>query len=322
ISIAAQQRVLTPGPYANYAGKYLNATPILNGSVKWEIVGVIIEETAISDPEERYLVTLKGGGAPYVMLTDRGGFLTSVNTRDAHPLLTSKPTRLEAKKAEPTILDLPVARQAVTPEMIQSTSSAKRAELAAAKIYELRTSRNEIISGQADAMPADGAAMQLALDRIAEQEAALTAMFLGTEQTSVEVATFDISLPALTEPGQSERTVVCRLSQLDGLVAADDLSGAPVYCTVTLDRIAQLPVNEKGQTKTFPKGGLAYRIPGAATVAVSYDGRTLDTESIDVAQYGVVFGLDPSLFTDKKSPSYLILNPVTGAISELGAAGE
>ena len=59
----------------------------------------------------------------------------------------------EAKKARPTILQLPIARQAVTPEMIQSKSSAKRAELAAAKIYELRNMRSEIISGQADAMP-------------------------------------------------------------------------------------------------------------------------------------------------------------------------
>jgi hypothetical protein len=40
--------------------------------------------------------------------------------------------------------------------------------------------------------------------------------------------------------------------------------------------------------------------------------------SIDAAQYGVVFGLDPKLFNDKKAPAYLLLNPVTGAIKELG----
>ena len=41
--------------------------------------------------------------------------------------------------------------------------------------------------------------------------------------------------------------------------------------------------------------------------------------SIDAAQYGIVFGLDPKPFNDRKDPSYLILNPVTGAIRELGS---
>lgn len=323
IHIAARKTVRTPGPYANYAVRYLNATPILSPSVKWEIEATVIEETAVVDPEERYMVTLKGGAnSPYIHVTDKGGFLTAVNTRENHPLLNSTPKVLQAVKAEPTILEKPVARQAVTAEMIHSTSSAKRAELAAAKIYELRTSRNEIISGQADAMPSDGAAMQLALDRIAEQEAALTAMFLGTEQVSVEVGTYTLPFPDLENVGQTERTVVARLSQSDGLVSPDDLSGAPIYCSIRLDQLAGMPLNDKGVAKPFPKGGLAYRIPGSATVSLSYDGHTLESVTMDVAQYGVVFGLDPSLFVDKKAPSYLIVNPVTGAVSELGIVSE
>lgn len=39
---------------------------------------------------------------------------------------------------------------------------------------------------------------------------------------------------------------------------------------------------------------------------------------MDVAQYGIVFGLDPKMFTDKKAPAYLLLDPVTGAIKVLG----
>ncbi|MDE6078477.1 MAG: DUF4831 family protein [Duncaniella sp.] len=318
VQIAARKTVRTPGPFANYAGKYLNETPIINKSVSWEIAGTAIEETATPDAEERYLVTLKGAGAPFISVTEKGGMLTGVNTRRLGRAAGAEATVLEAEEAAPTILDSPAARQAVTAEMIQSTSTAKRAELAAAKIYELRNSRNEIISGQADAMPSDGAAMQLALDRISEQEAALTAMFLGTEQVSVEVATYELDFPELVAEGESERVVVARLSQVDGLVDADDLSGAPVYCTFTLNTLAEIPLNEKGQPKTFPKGGVAYRIPGSASVALTYGGRTLEQATFDVAQYGVVFGLDPTLFTDKKAPSYLLLNPVTGGIVELG----
>lgn len=317
VTIAAEKTVRTPGEFYQYARKYLNTDPILAPSTSWRITDAVIEQTAYPDENERYLVTLKGGNGTFITVND-DNFPVSVNDEAYDGAITGV-TLPEAVPAEPTVLERPVARQAVTPEMIQSKSSAKRAELAASKIYELRTNRNEIITGQADGMPSDGAAMKLALEQIAAQEEALTAMFLGTVQTSVEVRTYRFTVPAEGEP---ERTVVARLSAVDGLVAPDDLSGAPIYVTVSPESRGELPVNEKGVTKTFPKGGVAYRIPGTASVSVTYDGETLARGTYDVAQYGVVFGLDPALFTSKKSPSYLRFNPLTGSIRELGTIGE
>lgn len=51
---------------------------------------------------------------------------------------------------------------------------------------------------------------------------------------------------------------------------------------------------------------------------MEFDGETLVGKTFDVAQLGVVFGIDPALFTNKKAPSYLHFNPLTGAIRELG----
>ena len=178
VTVAAEKTVRTPGEFYQYARKYLNADPILTPSVSWKVTDAVIVPTAVADTGEQYLVTLKGGNGTYIMVSDQG-FPVSINDAeyDGAPEAVVLP---EARKAEPTILESAEARQAVTPEMIQSRSSAKRAELAAAKIYELRTVRNDIISGQADAMPADGDAMKTALARIDRQEEALTAMFLGT----------------------------------------------------------------------------------------------------------------------------------------------
>ncbi|MCH5326609.1 MAG: DUF4831 family protein [Duncaniella sp.] len=318
VTIAAEKTVRTPGEFYQYARKYLNADPILQSSVSWRLTEGVISPTAVADKEEEYLVTLKGGNGTYITLTSEG-FPLSINDADYEPEHdgTSLPTPIAPK---PTILDTPEARQAVTPEMIQSRSSAKRAELAAAKIYELRNVRNEIISGQADAMPADGDAMKTALARIDRQEEALTAMFLGTEQTSVEVKTYTIDIPA--DPSQAGRSVVARLSAIDGLVSADDLSGAPIYLTIKPTTIGELPVNEKGITKTFPKGGVAYRIPGTAEATLTFEGKDLVSRRFEVAQYGVVFGIDPTLFTAKKLPSYLRFDPLTGAVRELGTLSE
>ncbi|WP_144487865.1 DUF4831 family protein, partial [Bacillus pumilus] len=77
-----------------------------------------------------------------------------------------------------------------------------------------------------------------------------------TVQKSVEVRTYTVYLP---DDGAVSRKVVARLSALDGLVDANDLSGAPIYISITPQTRGELPVNEKGITKTFPKGGVAYR---------------------------------------------------------------
>lgn len=111
---------------------------------------------------------------------------------------------------------------------------------------------------------------------------------------------------------------MARLSVLDGLVDPTDLSGDPIYMTITPLTQGKLPVNEKGVEKSFPKGGVAYRIPGTAEVKLQIGDKVLVDKEFDVAQYGVVFGLDPSVFTNKKAPSYLHFNPLTGAIRELG----
>ncbi len=314
VTVAAEKIVKTPGEFARYAEKYLADAPVLTPSTSYRITSVVVNPIGYADDDQRYVVTLKGGGAPSVIVTAEN-FPVAVNDEEYTPAVTLTPLP-EPVAPQPTILERPEARQAVTPDMIQSKSSAKRAQLAATKIYELRTVRNDIISGQADGMPSDGAAMKIALDQINTQEEALTAMFLGTEQKSVEVRTFSVPVPAEGEP---TRTIFARLSQTNGIVTPDDLSGAPVYISITPASVGEMPLNDKGEPKSFPKGGVAYRIPGTADVSVTYDGATLFDGQFEVAQYGVVFGLDPSLFTAKKAPSYLHFNPLTGTIRELGA---
>lgn len=310
ITLVAEKNVKTPGEFFRYAKKYLGVDPITEPSSTCRLTSATVETRGVTDPAERYLVQFKAGSTPFMMLNDQNIPLT-VNIEEIS--LPAVPLRPSAHPADPTILESAAAKQAVTAEMLQSPSSAKRAELAAARIYELREIRSDILSGNAENMPADGKAMQLVLDNLASQEEALTAMFIGTTQTSTYVTTVNYT-PSDTNP----RKVIARLSMTDGFVAADDLSGAPIYLDLTVTEKGELPVNEKGEVKRFPKGGLAYRVPGKAQVTVTYDGKRMVQSTVDVAQFGVVFGLDPALFTDKKAPAYVVFNPVTGAITELG----
>ncbi|MDE6238485.1 MAG: DUF4831 family protein [Muribaculaceae bacterium] len=316
ITIETEHTEKTPGDFYNYAKLKLGINDaITKPSRSVTVKSVTITPRGVADPDNRWLVQFKAGATPYVILDDNN-CPVAVNT-DKVPQ-QSKPALPEAMKAKPTPLETEAASQAITQEMTLSSSLSKRADLAAQRIFELRETRSDLISGQADNTPPDGKSMQLALDNLSAQEAALTAMFAGTTKsyTSVSTITFEPDSESVNDE------VFVRLSPVDGIVDANDLSGAPIYISVDIVEQGNLPLNDKGEPKTFPKGGLAYNIPGRALITLSYDGRQIASEEVSLAQLGVTFGLDPKLFSDKKEPSKLLLDPTTGAITLLGPADE
>ncbi|MDE6228851.1 MAG: DUF4831 family protein [Muribaculaceae bacterium] len=317
IILHARKTVRTPGVFYNYSERYLGPEAarqaIAKASTQWELTGAeLFAGAEIPAGAEQYLMQFKGGQPVFVALAETGNPLT-VNS-DNVPAMPKAPTLPDDTPLTKTPLDDPAARYAVTEDMLQGSSLAKRAGFAADQIIQLRQSRQDYLTGQADQMP-DGQALTLILQNIQAQEEALTAMFLGTTQTAT--ASICITyVPQASMPAAD--VVIARLNATDGFVDADDLSGAPVYLNSSVIAKGKLPLDEKGREKAFPKGGVPYSIPGSARFAVDFDGRTVAAETFDVTQLGVVFGLDPSFFTNKKEPGYAIFNPLTGGLREVG----
>lgn len=313
ITIETEHTTTRPGEFSNYANRYLGITDAVtapSNSVRIKSV-TIVPRGIPGGADNRWQVQFKNGSSVSMLLTD-AGIPLAVNTDSIAD--TQAATLPVAVDAAPTPLESDAARQAVTQDMTRSSSISKKAELAAQRIFELRETRSDLLSGNADNPPADGKAMQLVLDNLSAQEAALTAMFAGTTQTYTRVTTLTYT------PGVKEnREILARVSPTEGIVPADDLSGAPIYISLADIAKAELPVNEKGEPKRFPKGGLAYTIPGTASVTLTYDGVDIAHKSLTLAQLGVVFGINPSLFTDKKAPAYATFDSTTGAITALGA---
>ncbi len=316
ITIEAEHTEKNPGEFYNYAKLKLGKNDaITSPSKSVNIKSVTIVPRGVADQDNQWLVQFKAGATPYIILADNN-CLVAVNTEQ-----TPEFPEIELPEpvdAAPTPLETAAAGQAVTQEMTLSSSLSKRADLAAQRIFELRETRSDLISGQADNTPPDGKSMQLALDNLAAQEAALTAMFEGTTKTYTTVST--VTFEPDSESINDELFV--RLSPTDGIIDANDLSGEPIYISVDIIEQGELPVNEKGELKAFPKGGLTYNIPGRAAVTLTYKGQQIAREEISLAQLGVTFGLDPKLFTDKKQPSKLQIDPTTGAILLLGPVDE
>lgn len=316
IDIYVEARLVeqTPGEFYNYSRRHMgDAGAITTHSRRATVESVTIVPRGVGNPRNRWVAQFKAGSTPYMIL-DGEGVPLAINTTETAPVAEAQiPV---AKAAAPSPLEGPMARQAVTQEMARSSSVAKRAELAAERIFEIRETRSDILSGQADNAPADGKAMQLVLDNLSAQEAALMAMFTGVRTESTVVQKFTI-LPDSTEfNGQ----ILARLSPVDGLLEADNLAGAPIKVSLQVIERGKMPVNEKGEQKTFPKGGVAYGIPGKARITVEFEGNTVGSIILPMAQFGTTFGLDPSLFTNKKEPSKVIFDPTTGAILTLGPA--
>lgn len=72
-----------------------------------------------------------------------------------------------------------------------SASTVKMAEVAAKQLYRIRESRLNLVTGEVDELPADGESFKLIIQQLDEQEAALTALFMGTTQTETIVKHFD-----------------------------------------------------------------------------------------------------------------------------------
>lgn len=139
------------------------------------------------------------------------------------------------------------------------------------------------------------------------------AMFAGVSSSRTVVSKVSF-VPDSTDV---DSKVIARLSTVEGIIDADNLAGAPITLSLKILSEGKLPVNDRGEEKTFPKGGVAYRVPGTAQVSIDYDGATVATAEVPLAQLGVVFGLNPSLFYDKKAPYKLIFDPATGGVLEL-----
>lgn len=315
ITLETVKTVRTPGEFYDYAKRILNVDdPVAEPSVEYTLKSVTLTTHGTPDPNRRYAVKFSSGSTPFIILSSNDVPL-AVNTEDTYtPKTEALPV---AQEAAPSPLQTDAARQVMTEDMLRSQSTLKRAQIASEQLYALRQSRSDLLTGQADQMPPDGQAMQLVLDNLNAQEAALTAMFLGTEQTSTEVTTISFT-PSATDNDINGK-VIARLSSVDGIVSADNLSGAPITISYKVVSRGEMPLNDKGTPLPFPKNGFAYCIPGTAKIAVSYDGQNFAEKSVDIAQAGIDYGLAPNSFTDKRAPAYLIFDPATGAAIEIGA---
>lgn len=310
--VTARHTVRAAGPYWQYAKKYLGTDDVIREDAEtWEIVSVTATSHGVADPEKEYLMQLKPGATTYIGVA-ADGMLLSIN-REPAPVPPVTAYRPSAPLRKP---DVRGYLQYVNEDFLSSQSSAKQAQLMQESLLEVRDAKLALTRGTAETMPTDGKQLELMLKSLSEQEKALTEAFTGVEVSETVTRKFTVT------PEEEGSVILARVSDFAGFCEADDLSGWPLTLNVEITEEPQIPVNEKGEEKRLPKDAVVYSLPATVTLTLTLKDDEINRRTIQMAQFGATFGLDPKLFTDKKAPSCALFDPATGALRSLSEAGE
>lgn len=307
IAVQIERATFTPGELAMYADRYLRLNDVgMKPTVSHRVVGMQIVPVGVADTAKCFAVPFNQRTAASNMVLADDGVLLAVNAEPL-PLHTHTPFK-PAPRPERTD-----PRRFLSREILTAGSNAKKAELTADDIYDIRENRNLLSRGQADFMPKDGEQLRLMLQTMERQEQAMVELFAGhTERDTTELTVTFV-------PRQECRDhVVFRLSKQRGLVDNDDLSGEPYYIDIEDLHLLPEPAEAPGRKKKEPENGIYVNVPGRMRATIRHKGQQPQVLEVQAAQFGRVELLSGDLF-DRRFTTHLRLHPATGAIERLEA---
>ncbi len=278
------------GPYARYAQKYLGVEAVLEDRSTCTLSAVRMTPCIEADQNHRhFLVPGKNGIPSFVTLTSQG--LIAVNDgnfgKSSQFRFASQAAGDFADKgvssnltSEATTLFRGVDgnRIGVQQSMVVQKSLEQRAKEAADMLFELRRKRVQIVIGDTDATYS-GEAMGAALAEIAALEKEYMSLFIGYSDYQTQTLKCDV----IPDKDLKKQTYVAfRLSDTDGIVSADNMSGRPYLLELTPQKIA----NAEGKASSARGNVAVYRIPAICKVVLTDGENPILQDRIAVYQLG------------------------------------
>lgn len=306
IAVRVEKTTFTPGDFAPYAERFLRLKDVgMEPTTSYRIISVSQSALGVSDSTKYYAIRFNNKTAAINVARADDGVLLALN---AEPRFQSVPEVFKPSP-KPSAVN---PRQYMKEDILAAGSTAKMAQLTAQEIYDIRSSRSELVKGQADFMPQDGEQMKLMLSQLDQQDRALTSLFSGTSVSDTTETVFTI----ITDSAM-HRKPLFRFSKHFGLVEADDLSGTPYY--ISIENLTKLPpVDEKGGKKKKAAYGLYYNVAGRMRSTIYDANKIADEAEFPAGQFGYVELLSADLF-NKHYGTRLWLNPISGDIDKLEA---
>lgn len=307
VRVACTQNNYIPGPYAEYAKKFLGIEGISNtDKVEYAITRIDIETHSETDPKAIFAVYPSGKGyGNYLKLSADGLILPLTQTIDSRTLANSqdfnssdevvfKDLSVNPFIAEETttfygrtLRDSVYVRVPIQRSMTVERNLEEKAKEAADFIFSIRKKRLDFLTPDID-HPFAGDALQLILKELQRLEDEYLALFIGKRLTHTFSQTFSY-IPSST---QGENAILFRFSESKGLLAPTDLSGRPIL--IEFDQ-PEYPENfdaVKSDMESFTvKAKLDrfyYRIPVITNMRILDGKQQLASKRLSVYQYGLL----------------------------------
>ncbi len=319
LHLLVEKTSYTPGEYARYAERYLQLKDVQQEpQVSHQLINYQLSTIGVRDTSKCYILRMKGKAETASVKLSDDGILLSVNSS---PIVqsTSSPFASKSKVQSSKFKDQ--STNFLSAEVMAAGSSAKKAELIARELLEMREQRRLLVTGEADEMPQDEQQLRLMLHEIDEKDRQLTALFTGTVQrdTSETVVTY-------CPEKEVEREVIFRLSRRLGIVDSDDLAGVPYYITIK-NSTPQLPdsveaINPADDKKRYARKykGFFVNVPTKAEISLYQEDLFLDSFEKSFAQFGTLELRDGQLF--KRYVTHMQLDPATGGVVTFEVEGD
>ena len=303
ITVEYDQVQVAPGPFYQYAQRYLNTdNVVLEAQTYYELTNMHIQTQAVADHERAYKVHAQRDIESQLLTLTAEGLLYGYNVGPATVVSQATEENTVAKPMEEVLMPL-------LEEQMIASSIAKMAEGAARQIYHIREMRLNILTGDVEHVPADGQAMQLVLNELNQREQALTELFVGRKQVTHLSKTLYYTPSDAPHPA-----MIARFSKFGGVVDAEDLSGEPIHMNIVATKQSLHSNHAVEDKKALQPSEIYYNLPGKAAITITYKDITI-TASCPVAQYGVAIPLAKDLFIKHKPTIYF--NTQTGNITSI-----
>lgn len=304
IEVEIRKSRFIPGPYHEYAGKYLAIEGISHEEDEsWDIKRIKVFASGEPDPDYFYSVSVDGEYKRFddeLDLLSQSGLIilpghfvmngpvaveidipeeNEINFKDLsvkRNLIVEKETTYKRVFRDSVYVQVPF----VTELLVQKKPELK-AEEAANFIIKLRKRRFKLLTGQNEGAVPD-AAIQSVIDELNRIEQEYLSLFTG--KTIYESETLHFNYIPISGK-LTDQKILFKLSESEGIFEAMSPKGKPVIFEIEcLDLTQNLKV-----LRSFEAGNtLYYRQPDLARIIISFDDLRLFENKLTVYQYGSV----------------------------------
>jgi len=287
--VTARQEVFHAGPYARFAQKYLGVAARQKDETTFEITGINLTSAVEADQASRYSIMLPNNLiSTYMQLTTQGLVAKSEGSLSegaSWRFPISSKGSFEGKGIPANLASesstLQGAQGAITQSATVEKSLERKAQEVADMIFKIRDNRYKILVGDTDATYS-GEAMKATMEELDKLEKDYTTLFLGYSEYNTHAAVFEV-IPSADNARQMY--VAFRVSDTEGLVGPDNMSGKPYYLQLNIESVASPDSPKSGQK---PKYEIFYRIPAICKATLSDGVNSILQIRVPVYQLGTL----------------------------------